>query len=70
MPSVLTPSSCVCTGSHAEQADKYRQLLLGDAQKQPSRKGGKDWAAALDNSDDQVSPGLSHWMIVSCNAAT
>ena len=66
LPSVLTHASCMCTGSHAEQADKYRQLLLGNGLKQPSRKGGKDWGAAADDSDDKVDPALPHKMIMSC----
>lgn len=65
LPSVLTPASCVCTGNHAEQADKYRQLLLGNGLKQPSRKSGKDWGVAPDGSDDKVDPAVSHKMILS-----
>ncbi|KAK9831160.1 hypothetical protein WJX74_005437 [Apatococcus lobatus] len=41
-------------GTSTEQADKYRQLLLGGSQKQPGRKGGKDWGAAAADSDNQA----------------
>lgn len=70
MPPVLISANCACTDSHAEQADKYRQLLLGDGRKQPSRKGGKDWGAAPDDSDGKVKPGLLSCMIMSGNVVT
>lgn len=43
----------------------YRQLLLGNGLKQPSRKGGKDWGVAPDDSDDKVDPAVSHKMDLS-----
>ena len=56
----------VAGDSAQEQADKYRQLLLGGNGAQRGRKGGKDWGAAADaaadSDDDQVTP-LDHSLL-------